>query len=335
MTLASTELGSTGLRISRVGLGNWAIGGARGEWGWGSQDDGESIATIHAAIARGVTWVDTAAAYGLGHAETVLGRALGQLPAAERPLVFTKCGLEWDGTATRRVGRPDALRAGAEASAERLGVGTLDLLQLHWPPEDGTDLRDSWATLVELRADAAIRFAGVSNVDATQLAELEAIGHVDTVQPPLSMVRRDALGELLPAAEAAGTGVLCYSPMQAGLLTGKYDLDAVTRFEAGDWRRGDPNFAEPLVGRTLDLVDRLRPLAAELGLSVQELAIAWVLAQAGVDAAIVGARAPRQVDDWIAAGESTLDAQTLVRIDRLIKETRAGTGPVSLPEPAA
>lgn len=335
MSLASRSLGSTGLTISRVGLGNWAIGGPRGEWGWGAQDDDASIATILSAVERGITWIDTAAAYGVGHAEEVLARALHQLPEDDRPLVFTKCGLEWDGAATRRVGDPGSLKAELDRTRARLGMETLDLYQLHWPPEDGTDIRDSWAALVSMRDAGHIRFAGVSNVDAVQLSGLEGIGHVDVVQPPLSLLRRDAVDALIPAAAAAGTGTIVYSPLQTGLLTGKYERDAVGRFEEGDWRLGDPRFREPMLGAALDLVEGLRAVAEDGGTTLPELAIAWVLAQPGVSGAIVGARAPEQLDDWIDAGERTLDAQTLARIDRLLDATGAGTGPARSADPAA
>lgn len=328
MTLAERELGTTGLLVSTVGLGNWAIGGPRGEWGWGPQDDEASVRTILAAVEAGVTWVDTAAAYGLGHAEAVLGRALTALPEEDRPLVFTKCGLTWDGSTTRRVGRPDALRAELDLSAQRLGIDVLDLYQLHWPPEDGTDLRDAWATLLELREAGRIRFAGVSNVDAGQLAELEEIGHVDSVQPPLSMLHRGALTELVSQAREAGTGVLCYSPMQAGLLTGKYDRVAISALAGDDWRRSDPQFNDPLLARTLDLLSGLQAVAREVGVTLAELAIAWVLAQDGVTGAIVGARKPDQIRDWIGAGNVRLDAEVLQTIAQLIRDSAAGIGPI-------
>jgi aryl-alcohol dehydrogenase-like predicted oxidoreductase len=327
MTLAKRELGTTGLCISTVGLGNWAIGGPRGEWGWGPQDDDASVRTILAAVEAGVTWIDTAAAYGLGHAEVVLGRALAALPEEDRPLVFTKCGLAWDGSTTRRVGRPDALRAELELSTRRLGTDVVDVYQLHWPPEDGTDLRDAWATLLEFRESGRIRFAGVSNVDASQLAQLEEIGHVDSVQPPLSLLHREALG-LISQAREAGTGVLCYSPMQAGLLTGKYDRDAIAALARDDWRRSDPQFNDPMLGRALDLLSGLRAVASEVGITLAELAIAWVLAHVGVTGAVVGARQPDQIREWIGAGEVQLDAEVLEKIAHLIRDSAAGIGPI-------
>jgi aryl-alcohol dehydrogenase-like predicted oxidoreductase len=327
MSLPTSKLGTTGLEISRVGLGNWAIGGARGEWGWGTQADDLSVRTIHAAVHAGVNWIDTAASYGVGHAEKILGAALRTMPPSDRPLIFTKCGLVWDGQRTLRIGRPDALRAELVGSLQRLGTEVVDLYQLHWPPQDGTDIADSWGALVQMRAEGLIRYAGVSNIDAAQLVQLEGIGHVDTVQPPLSLLQRGALAHLIPKCHSTGTGVLVYSPMQSGLLTGKYDHRAVAALAADDWRSRDSQFRDPALSRTLALVAGLREVAAGCGLSLQELAVAWTLAQPGVTAAIVGTRSPDQIADWIGAGGVRLDAATLQRIRQILVATDAGTGP--------
>ena len=328
MSLRTAKLGTTDLEITRVGLGNWAIGGPRGEWGWGAQADHSSLRTIQVAVDAGINWVDTAAAYGLGHAEEVLGAALRAMPAADRPLIFTKCGLVWNGTTTLRVGRSDSLREELVGSLRRLDVEVIDLYQLHWPPQDGTDIVEAWAALVDMRTQGLIRFAGVSNVDAEQLARLEAVGHVDTVQPPLSLLQRGAIEHLIPSCASTGTGVLVYSPMQSGLLTGKYDHQSLTALAPDDWRRRDAQFRDPALSQTLALLAGLREVAADCGLGLAELAVAWTLAQPGVTAAIVGARVPEQLGDWIKAGEVTVDAATAQRIRQLLVETGAGTGPV-------
>jgi aryl-alcohol dehydrogenase-like predicted oxidoreductase len=326
--MPKVKLGEGGPEITRVGLGAWAIGGPW-RWGWGSQDERESIATIHRAVERGIGWIDTAAVYGFGHSEEVVGRALAELPAAERPLVFTKCGMKQIGDSgdAERFGAPAWIREGCEESLRRLGVEAIDLMQLHWPPEDGTPIEESWETLAELRGEGKIRLAGVSNVSVAQLELLEAIAHVDTVQPPLSLIDRTALDRVLPWCGRHGSGVIVYSPMQSGLLTGKYDQAAIAALDEGDWRRQSPDFVEPGLARNLALVDRLRELAADLGTTVPEVAVAWVLAQPGVSGAIVGARRPDQLDSWIGAGALELDAAALGRIEEAIAATSAGEGP--------
>jgi aryl-alcohol dehydrogenase-like predicted oxidoreductase len=322
-------LGRTGLSITRIGFGAWAIGGQTGKWNWGPQDDDDSVAAIHHAVSSGINWVDTAPIYGLGHGEEVVGRALAALPAADRPLVFTKCGLTWDdGYSEQRVGRPQVIRDGADDSLKRLGVETLDLLQLHWPPLDGTPIEESWGALVDLRQSGKARFVGVSNCNAEQLSRLEAIGTVDTVQPPLSLINRDALDDgTLAWSEQNGSGVICYSPMQSGILTGKYTEETVAGLSRSDWRRESPDFNEPGLSRNLGLINSLRTIAATTGSTVGELAIAWVLHQRGVTGAIVGARSTHQIDGWIGAGDVTLDSSTLNDIADALRLTGAGTGP--------
>jgi aryl-alcohol dehydrogenase-like predicted oxidoreductase len=323
-SLSVTQLGRTGLDITRVGLGSWAIGGPW-RWGWGAQDDEDSIATILRAVDLGVNWIDTAAVYGVGHGEEVIGKALRALPAARRPLVFTKCGVELeDGGEVETVGDAQAIRQGTEQSARRLGVEAIDLMQLHWPPAED-QFEEAWGTLVELRAEGRIRFAGLSNCDVEQLNRAERIGRVDSVQPPLSLVDRGACGEILPWCADHGTGVIVYSPMGAGRLTGRFDAAAVARLSSYDWRRSDAGFSGEPLARTLALVDKLRWFAEELGCSVPELAVAWTLHQRGVSGAIVGARRSEQVDGWIKAGEIPLEPGLLDRIAQALAETGAGT----------
>jgi aryl-alcohol dehydrogenase-like predicted oxidoreductase len=322
VAMATRPLGAGGPPVSVLGLGTWAIGGP---WvrGWGPQDDGESIATIHHAVARGVTWIDTAPVYGLGHSEEIVGRAVAALSPGERPRVFTKCGrVERDGT-VQSIGDPASLRAECETSLRRLGVEALDLLQLHWPPQDGTTLEEAWSCLAQLRAEGRAARVGVSNVTAEQLATLEAIAHVDTVQPPLSLINRGALEDLLALCRANGTGAIVYAPMEAGLLSGAFDRRRLATLDPGDWRRSAPQFTEPRLSRNLALADALGPVAAALGLGLAELAIAWVLDQPGVTGAIVGARRPDQVDGWIGAGAVRLTDEARGQITDALAATGA------------
>ena len=328
--LSTAQLGSTGLEITRVGLGAWAIGGPWA-FGWGPQDDAESIRTIHHAVERGISWVDTAPAYGLGHGEEVVGRAVRELPEADRPLIFTKCGLTWEQGGDPMDGvKRDAsqITREVEDSLRRLGVDVIDLYQLHQPPVDGTTLAEAWTTLVGLRQAGKVRFAGISNHQAEHLETCEAIGHVDTLQPPLSLINRNVLDATLPWCEEHGTGVIVYSPMQAGILTGRWDDARRDALAADDWRRKSSEYKDPSFARNLELVERLKPIADELDCSVAELAIAWTLAQVGVSGAIVGARSPGQIDGWLDAGDIELAPEVLDRIAGAVGESGAGAGPV-------
>ncbi len=320
-------LGATGFEITRVGLGAWAIGGP---WqkGWGRQDDRDSIATILHAVETGINWIDTAAVYGLGHAEEVIAEALAGLAGEpERPLVLTKCGRLEDQGGSGKVGAPALIRQGCEESLQRLRVDRLDVLQLHWPPEDGTPLERTWETMAELRDEGKAAFLGACNCTPAQLEAIEPIAHVDVVQPPLSMINRLALEGVIPWARENRSAVLVYSPMQSGLLTGGFH-GRVGELDADDWRLADPEFQEPNLSRNLDLVERLRPIATELGTSVSELAIAWALAQDGVSAAIVGARRPQQIDGWRGASRVVLGADASAAVAAAISASGAGRGAV-------
>jgi aryl-alcohol dehydrogenase-like predicted oxidoreductase len=318
------QLGSSGMSITAVGLGAWAIGGP---WqkGWGAQDDAESVATIHYALEAGVSWIDTAAVYGLGHAEEVIADALADLPESERPLVLTKCGRFEDGGATGKIGSPEAIRRGCEESLERLRVERLDCLQLHWPPEDGTPLELTWETMAALKGEGKVASIGASNCTVDQLDSIAAIAPVEVVQPPLSLINRSALDEIVPWAERNGAGVIVYSPMQSGILTGGFH-DRVATLADDDWRRENPEFGPPRLARNLDLVERLRPIADSLGASIAELAIAWVLSRRGVTAAIVGARKPGQVDGWIGAAGLSLGPEVAAEIAAAVEASGAGQG---------
>jgi aryl-alcohol dehydrogenase-like predicted oxidoreductase len=329
MALPTAELGRTGWEITRVGLGAWAIGGGGWQGGWGPQDDEESLEAIRHALASGVNWIDTAAAYGLGHAEEVVGRGVADLPADERPLLFTKCGLVWEEGATTVHNdlSPASIRRECEDSLRRLGVEAIDLYQMHWPTWEDTEIEESWATMASLVEEGKARAIGLSNFSLEELERCEAVRHVDTLQPELNLVNRDTAADRIPWAAERGTGVIVYSPMGSGLLTGRFSAERVASLPEDDFRSGHPNFHEPALARNLELVERLKPIAERLGCSLPELAIAWTLAWPAVTAAIVGARTPAQVDGWIGAAEVRLDDAVLDEIAAAIEETGAGTGP--------
>jgi aryl-alcohol dehydrogenase-like predicted oxidoreductase len=324
--MQQVELGDTGQLISRLGLGTWAIGGANWVWGWGHQDEHDSIASVRRAVEHGVTWIDTAASYGLGEGERVIGRALAALPPAERPLVFTKGGSIWDptGETSQRVGDPALIRAQCEESLIRLGVERIDLYQLHWPSKDGIPVEDTWATMHELVNEGKVRWVGICNHDRGLLERCVSVGPVTALQQPLSLIEDELALSLLPWCVANRTALLAYSPMYSGLLSGRFSLERAARLGNTDWRRRDPNFNDPMLKHHLATIERLRPIVAELGCSVGELAIAWTLNN-GADAAIVGARDPEQVDGWIGAADIQLDDGRLRQIRLAMTETRPTT----------
>ncbi len=324
--------GSTGLELTAVGFGAWAIGGAGWSFAWGAQDDDESVAAIRHAVDAGVNWIDTAAVYGLGHSEEVVARALDGMAEDERPYVFTKCGLVWDESRRqRRVADPASIRREADASLRRLGVERIDLLQIHWPSEDGTPVEDSWATMLELKAAGKVRFAGVSNYDVDLLEACEAVGHVDSLQPPFSAVARDAATDLLPWCAAHDTGVLVYSPMQSGLLTGAFDEERAASLPEDDWRSRSSDFRGDGLRRNLAVAGALAEIAEVRGVPTPAAAVAWTLAWPGVSAAIVGARRPDQVDGWLPAADVALTPEELDRVAAAIERSGAGSGPARPP----
>lgn len=331
MSLPKRPLGSSGVDITVLGFGTWAIGGGGWAFGWGPQDDAASIATMRHALELGITWVDTAAVYGLGHSEQVVGRLLHELSASERPLVFTKCGLVWDDrdpmAPPRRVLKPESIRKECDASLRRLGVERIDLYQFHWPDETGTPVEDSWGEMVRLIEQGKIRMAGVCNFDVPLLERCEAIRHVDSLQPPFSLIRRQAAAEEIPWCIAHKTGVICYSPMESGLLTDNFTTEKVAKLPPDDWRRRAPQFQEPNLSRNLALRDALRPIAQRHRTTVAAVAIAWTLAWPGITGAIVGARSPEQVDGWIGAATLELEPDDLEEIAEAIERTGAGEGP--------
>jgi aryl-alcohol dehydrogenase-like predicted oxidoreductase len=330
-TLPKRALGSSGLEVTTVGFGSWAIGGGGWSFGWGPQNDAISLATMRRALDLGINWIDTAAIYGLGHSEEVVGRLLREIPQNERPLVFTKCGLIWDtknpmGEAERNL-RPDSIRRECEASLRRLGVERIDLYQFHWPDETGTAVEDSWAEMTKLVEEGKVRSAGVSNFNVGLLESCERVRHVDSLQPPFSLINRAAAGKTIPWCKQHKTGVICYSPMQSGLLTENFKAERLNSLAPDDWRRRSPDFNAPRLQQNLALRDALRPIAKRHNTTVPCIAIAWTLAWPGVTAAIVGARTPEQVDGWIGASLVELQSTDLDEIAAAIERTKAGVGP--------
>jgi aryl-alcohol dehydrogenase-like predicted oxidoreductase len=332
MTIATRQLGRAGPAVSVIGLGSWAIGGGDWRYGLGPQDDRASIATIHRAVDLGINWIDTAASYGLGHAEEVIGRAIRQLATDRRPYVFTKCGIRWDEDRPydepRRVLRPDTIRLEVEASLRRLGVERIDVYQVHWPPDDSsTPLEASWAEMARLVGAGLVGAIGVSNFSAEQLQRCQVVHQVSSVQEPLSLIHRSAADGVIVDASAIGAGAVVYSPLQTGLLTDRWSRGRVASLPAGDRRLWHEDFQSPQVERNLALRDAIRPVAERHGCSVGSLALAWTLVWPGVTSAIHGARRAEQLDVAVEAAELRLGEQDLDEIAGAIDRTGAGEGP--------
>ena len=309
-------LGNSDLHITRVGYGAWAIGGSGWQFAWGSQNDDESIAAIHRALDLGVNWIDTAAIYGLGHSEEVVGRALKQW-SGSRPYVFTKCGLRGDANGeVRKVLSADSIRGEVEDSLRRLSVDVIDLYQIHWPPDpDSLELEEAWSTLANLKREGKVRWIGVSNFNVQQLRRAQAIAPVTSLQPRYSLVHREAESEILPYCLREGIGVIVYSPMASGLLTGAMTRERAARLPKDDWRREHPDFTEPNLSANLALVDRMREIAKAHNCAVGEVAIAWTLRYPVVTGAIVGARNARQAEGVMRAGDLRLTQDEVNEIE--------------------
>lgn len=335
MALPTRPLGTSGLEITTTGFGAWAAGGGGWSFGWGPQDDQASIEAMRRAIDGGVNWIDTAAVYGLGHSEEVVGEFIRGLSPADRPLVFTKCGLVWDDSNRMAVAarnlRPESIARECEASLRRLRVPSIDLYQFHWPDETGTAVEDSWGAMVRLVEEGKVRAIGVSNFSVALLERCEAVRHVDSLQPPLSPIKREVAGAQLPWCADHRTGVICYSPMQSGILTESFSAERVAALAADDWRRRGLEFQSPQLERNLRLREALRPVAARHDTTVSAVAIAWVLAWRGVSGAIVGARSAAQVDGWLPAARLALTASDLQDIAAAIGASGAGSGPALPP----
>jgi aryl-alcohol dehydrogenase-like predicted oxidoreductase len=330
MALPTRPLGKTGMEITRVGFGSWAAGGGGWAFSWGPQDDDQSIAAIRHAVEAGINWVDTAPGYGQGHSEEVVARALRDIPAPDRPYVFTKCGLRWDPAepykVSRRVGAPSSIREEAEQSLRRLQVDVIDLYQMHWPAEDGTPLESYWQALLQLKDEGKIRAAALCNHGTAQLEAAESLGHVESLQPPFSAIKRTSAPEIAWCA-AHSAGVIVYSPMQAGLLTGRFSAERVASLHPDDWRGRNAEFQGERLSRNLALADALRAIAEQKGTSLPALAVAWAAAWPGVTGAIVGARSAAQVDGWLPAATIELTPTDLEKVASAIGTTGAGDGP--------
>ena len=314
------KLGNSDLHITRVGYGAWAIGGSGWQFAWGSQDDNESVAAIHRALELGVNWIDTAAVYGLGHSEEEVGRALKEW-RGPRPYVFTKCGLRGDATGeVQKVLSAASIRGEVEDSLRRLSVDLIDLYQIHWPPDpDSAALEEGWSTLADLKREGKVRWIGVSNFNVQQLQRAQAIAPVTSLQPRYSLVHREIDDEILPYCLREGIGVIVYSPMASGLLTGAMTRERAARLPKDDWRRGHPDFTEPNLSHNLALVEHMREIANRHNRSVGEVAIAWTLRHPAVTGAIVGARNAHQAEDVMRAGELHLTEDEVNEIDGFVE----------------
>ncbi|MEH2267010.1 MAG: aldo/keto reductase [Nostoc sp.] len=316
--MQTKQLGNSELHITPIGFGAWAIGGGGWAFGWGEQDDQESIAAINGALDLGVNWIDTAAVYGLGHSEEVVAKALKG--RSNRPYIFTKCSLIWDEKG--KIGnslKADSVRGEVEASLRRLEIETIDLYQIHWPNPD-SDIEEGWTTLAKLKDEGKVRYIGVSNFNVEQLKRIQEIAPVTSLQPPYSLVKRDVDKEILPFCKENNIGVIVYSPMQSGLLTGKMTPERVANFPDDDWRKKSDEFQEPRISRNLKLVEVLQRIGQQYDRSPGEVAIAWTLNNPAVTAAIVGGRNPKQVEGIIGAGEFRLNQQELDEIDTFLRE---------------
>ena len=317
--METRKLGYSDLHVSRIGLGTWAMGGSGWYYSLGAQDDARSLATIDHALALGINWFDTAAVYGLGHSEEIVRRAIAG--RRDEVIIATKCGLVWDEGSTTPYGRltAESVRREAEDSLRRLGVDVIDLYQIHWPdPEE--QVEEAWTTVAELIEEGKVRYGGVSNFSVEQLQRIQSIHPVASLQPPYSMLVRDIEEELLPYCAENGIGVIVYSPMESGLLTGKYDRECIENMSDGDWRKESTQFTEPELSANLTLIEGLRPIAKRNGKTLAQLAIAWVLRQSEVTAAIVGARRPDQIEETVEAGEWRLSEEDLAAIKSLLEE---------------
>jgi aryl-alcohol dehydrogenase-like predicted oxidoreductase len=310
-------LGNSDLQLTPIGFGAWAIGGGNWEFGWGHQEDNESVEAIHRALDLGINWIDTAAIYGLGHSEEVVGRAL-KTHSGPKPLVFTKCSMRWhEDRSIYRSLKAGSLAEELEGSLKRLGVETIDLYQIHWPnPEE--ELEEGWETLTRFREQGKVRWIGVSNFSVEQMKRVQKIAPITSLQPPYSMLRRAIEAEILPFAEANGIGVINYSPMVSGLLTGTMTAERVAAFPADDWRKRAAEFNEPRLSRNLRLVELLREIGSGHGVSPGVVAVAWTLHNPAITAAIVGGRSGKQVEGITPALSFRLSEDEYERVNAFL-----------------
>jgi len=318
--MRTRTLGWTGVELTTIGLGTWAMGGSGWQFSWGPQDDAQSTGAIQRAVERGINWIDTAPAYGLGHSEEIVGGALRGM--AQRPLIATKCSRVWDERGTLGSSlRAESIQREAESSLRRLQVDVIDLYQIHWAmPEE--DLEEGWAAVAELIRQGKVRYGGVSNFNVAQLERIRKIHPIASVQPPYSMLVRGVEKDLLAYCATHQIGVICYSPMYKGLLSGRFNRERLRHLAEDDHRRRDPRFQEPQISANLKLAEGLSRIAEGEGKTLAELAIAWVLRRPEVTAAIVGARSASQVDEFVTAGEWPLSAELESRIEGLLAQAK-------------
>jgi len=308
------KLGNSDLEITPIGIGAWAMGGAGWAFSWSAQEDSDSIAAIHKALDHGVNWIDTAAVYGLGHSEEVVGKAIAG--RANRPYVFTKCARIWD-ESTRQIAKSlkaDSVRRECEASLRRLNMDVIDLYQIHWPEPD-EDVEEGWSTLLKLQQEGKVRWIGVSNFSVAQMKRAQALGPITSLQPPYSLVSREVEAEILPHALANNIGAIVYSPMKAGLLSGAMTRERALSLPEDDWRRRNPAFQLPALDRNLKLAEILGVIGKRHGRTTGEAAIAWVLRNPAVTAAIVGMRNAAQVDGVIGAADFRLTPDEIAEVE--------------------
>jgi len=319
--MGTTQLGTSDLHVTPIGFGAWAIGGSGWEFAWGSQDDRDSIAAIREALDAGINWIDTAAVYGLGHSEEVVARALEGM--GNRPYVFTKCSMVWD--EHRQIGhslKADSIRRECEASLRRLKVDAIDLYQIHWPDPD-KDIEEGWATMARLKAEGKVRNIGVSNFSVAQMKRAAAIAPITSLQPRYSLIHREIEAQILPFVARENIGVIAYSPMASGLLTGAMTPERIASLPADDWRKANSDFREPQLSSNLKLVRLLRAIGNHHGRSPGEVAVAWVLRNRAVTGAIVGARRPDQVRGLSGAAEFRLSPRELAEIEAFFAKEAA------------
>jgi aryl-alcohol dehydrogenase-like predicted oxidoreductase len=313
--IATQLLGCSDLAITRLGIGAWAMGGSGWAFSWSHQNDAASIRAIHAALDAGMNWIDTAAVYGLGHSEEVVAQALKSY-SGPRPYIFTKCARNWD--ASRQIVKllkRDAVRTECENSLRRLQVDTIDLYQIHWPEPD-EDIEEGWGTLAELQKEGKVRWIGVSNFNAAQMERISSIARITSLQPPYSLMRREIEGTILPCTQHHGIGVLAYSPMGSGMLTGAMSRERIANLPSDDWRTRSPHFQEPLLTRNLRIADKVIEVAQRTGRTPSEIALAWVLSHPAITAAIVGIRSAEQVSGVAGALTYVLDADAKQELDQ-------------------
>jgi len=314
--METKQLGQSSLKLTRIGLGTWAIGGSGWRYGWGAPDDEDSIRTIQRAVELGINWIDTARVYGLGHSEAVVGRALRGL--IRRPLVFTKCGRVWeDGQTIGSNLKKDNIKKEAEESLRRLGIDAIDLYQIHWPMPN-IDIEEGWSAIQDLIREGKVRYGGVSNFNIAQLERIRKIAPVTSLQPPYSMLRREIETEILPYCQEHNIGVIGYSPMYMGLLSGQFTSERARNLPDDDHRKGDLHFREPELSINIELAAELAAIAARSNHTAAQLAISWTLRRSEITAAIVGGRQPQQIDEVIKAGDWQLTQAECEEIETLL-----------------